>query len=123
MKSIQNKGRTDLGKQEAVYRRVERIVDEINKDDENFALFETEVNRYFNNVLDHLKADLAKKYTISALDARFICFSIAGFDANTLSVLLGISMANVYTRRSRLKDRIRTMDSPYKEQYLHYLSA
>lgn len=118
-----NKGRTDLGKQEAVYRRVERIVDEINKDDENFALFETEVNRYFNNVLDHLKADLAKKYTISALDARFICFSIAGFDANTLSVLLGISMANVYTRRSRLKDRIRTMDSPYKEQYLHYLSA
>ena len=61
-------------------------------------------------------AEGAKARVISK-DARFICYSIVGFDTNTISMLLGISPANVYTRRSRLKDRIRHLESPYKDQY------
>ena len=115
------KDRTDLGKKEVVYRRVEKIVEEINKDEESFVLFEQEVNQYFDGVLDHLKSDMASTGKLTPLDVRFLCFTIAGFDASTLSVLLGISLANVYTRRSRLKDRIRNIESPYKEQYLRYV--
>ena len=115
------KDRADLGKKEAVYRRVEKIVEEINKDEESFVLFEQEVNQYFDGVLDHLKSDLAGAGKLTPLDVRFLCFTIAGFDASTLSVLLDISLANVYTRRSRLKDRIRNIESPYKEQYLRYV--
>lgn len=66
-------------------------------------------------------AEGAKARVISK-DARFICYSIVGFDTNTISMLLGISPANVYTRRSRLKDRIRHLESPYKDQYQMYFS-
>lgn len=115
-----SKGRGDNRKEEVVYRRVERIVEDINKDDESFALFEAQVNGYFDHVIEHLKSDLRKKGKLSAHDVRFLCYTIAGFDANTISVLLGISLSNVYTRRSRLKERVRSLDSPYADQYSRF---
>lgn len=99
-----------------------KIVNEITQDDEKYSRFEYQVNRYLNNVVEHLKSDLGKTGIVTDMDARFICYSIVGFDTNTISMLLGISPANVYTRRSRLKDRIRHLESPYKEQYQMYFS-
>ena len=110
--------RKDNGKKEAVYRRVEKIVEEINKDEETHARFEQQVNYYLDNVVLHLKEDLEKDGPLTKLDVRFICCSAANFDSNTMSMLLGISLSNVYTRRSRLKERIRQLESPYKEQYM-----
>ena len=118
---LKAKDRKDEGKKEAVYRRVERIVDEINKDDENYGRFELLVNKSLDNVVDHLKADLGKKGNLSKTDVRFICYSIVGFDTNAIAMLLGMSLSNVYTRRSRLKERIRQLDSPYLDQYKLYL--
>ena len=111
------KDRMDEGKKEVVYRRVEHIVEEINKDDDNYSRFEMLVNNTLDNVVDHLKEDLAKGGRLSKMDARFICYTIVGFDTNAIAMLLGISPSNVYTRRSRLRERIRQMESPYKEQY------
>jgi ferric iron reductase protein FhuF len=115
------KDRGDEGKKEVVYRRVERIVDEINKDEESYARFELLVNKTLDNVVDHLKEDLAKGGRISKTDARFICYTTVGFDTNAIAMLLGLSISNVYTRRSRLKERIRQLESPYKEQYKLYI--
>lgn len=119
---LKARGREDEGKKEAVYRRVEKIVNEIAQDDEKYSRFEYQVNRYLGNVVEHLKSDLGKTGIVTDRDARFICYSIVGFDTNTISMLLGISPANVYTRRSRLKDRIRHLESPYKDQYRMYFS-
>ena len=119
---LKARGREDEGKKEAVYRRVEKIVNEIAQDDEKYSRFEYQVNRYLGNVVEHLKSDLGKTGIVTDMDARFICYSIVGFDTNTISLLLGISPANVYTRRSRLKDRIRGLESPYKDQYQMYIS-
>ena len=117
---LKARGRQDEGKKEAVYRRVEKIVDEISRDDEKYGRFEYQVNRYLDNVVEHLKTDLSKTGRITQIDERFICYSVVGFDTNTISMLLGISPANVYTRRFRLKERIRSLDSPYREQYLMF---
>ena len=119
---LKARGREDEGKKEAVYRRVEKIVNEIARDGEKYSRFEYQVNRYLDNVVDHLKSDLGKNGVVTDMDARFICYSIVGFDTNTISLLLGISPANVYTRRSRLKDRIRGLESPYKDQYQMYIN-
>ena len=119
---LKAKSREDEGKKEAVYRRVEKIVNEISRDDEKYSRFEYQVNQYLDNVVDHLKSDLGKNGKVSDVDARFICYTVVGFDTNTISMLLGISPANVYTRRSRLKDRIRGLESPYKDQYQMYIS-
>ena len=105
-------------KKEAVYNKVERILQEINTDEETFTHFEYQVNQFLDNVLDHLKEDLS---VTKPLDRRFLCYTVAGFNAGTISVLLNISLENVYTRRSRLKNNIKQLDSPYKELYFKYV--
>ncbi len=105
-------------KKEAVYNKVEGILQEINTDEDTFTHFEYQVNQYLDHVLDHLKEDLN---VTRPLDRRFLCYTVAGFNAGTISVLLNISLENVYTRRSRLRASIRKNNSPYKELYCKYL--
>ena len=99
---------------EAVYRKVTEILSNISSDDQLHAQFEAQINHDLDNIIDHLKADLGK---MSPTDERFLCYMIAGFDSSTVATILNLSMSNVYTKKSRLKDRIRQLDSPYKEQY------
>ncbi len=115
---IKARGRKDEGGKEAVYRRVEKIVESINKNDESYARFKRQVNNYLDNAVDDFLEDLGGNLTPD--DERYICYSIAGFDSKTLSMLLGLSLPNVYTKRTRLRDRIRLMDSPKKERYLAF---
>ena len=99
---------------EAVYRRVQDILSNISADDQLHAQFEAQINHDLDNIIDHLKTDLGE---MSPTDERFLCYMIAGFDSSTIATILNLSMSNVYTKKSRLKDRIRQLDSPYKEQY------
>ena len=99
---------------EAVYRRVQDILSNISADDRLHAQFEAKINHDLDNIIDHLKTDLGE---MSPTDERFLCYMIAGFDSSTIATILNLSMSNVYTKKSRLKDRIRQLDSPYNEQY------
>lgn len=115
---IKAKDRKDDGGKAVVYRRVERIVETINQNEESHARFKEQVNYYLNNAVDNLINDLSKQYKVTQDESRFICYSIAGFNSNTIAMLLGISLTNVYARRSRMRDKIRHLNSPFKEQYL-----
>lgn len=99
---------------EAVYWKVTEILSNISSDDQLHAQFEAQINHDLDGIIDHLKADLGE---MSPTDERFLCYMIAGFDSSTIATILNLSMSNVYTKKSRLKDRIRQLDSPYKEQY------
>ena len=90
----------------------------IGREKKQHALFEEQINRDLNNVVARLKTDLGK---VSDEDTRFICYTIAGFDPNIVATLLNLSLSNVYTKRSRLRERIRQLDSPYKDEYLRVL--
>lgn len=102
----------------AVYGKVKDIIYFIGREKKQHALFEEQINRDLNNVVARLKADLGK---VSDEDSRFICYTIAGFDPNIVATLLNLSLSNVYTKRSRLRERIRQLDSPYKDEYLRVL--
>ena len=103
---------------EAVYRRVQDLLSNISADDQLHAQFEAQINHDLDGIIDHLKADLGQ---MSPTDERFLCYMIAGFDSSTISSILGLSLGNVYTKRSRLKERIRQLDSRYREQYLQMI--
>ena len=103
---------------EAVYRRVQDLLSNISADDQLHAQFEAQINHDLDGIIDHLKADLGE---LSPTDERFLCYMIAGFDSSTISSILGLSLGNVYTKRSRLKERIRQLDSRYREQYLQMI--
>lgn len=103
---------------EEIYRKVKDLLSCISSDQRLHAQFEAQIDKKLDNVITHLKADLGE---MSPLDERFLCYTIAGFDSRTISSLLGLTLSNVYTKKSRLKDRIYELDSPYKEQYIQII--
>lgn len=112
---LKNLNKPEETRKTVIYGKVKDIIAFIGKDKKQHALFEEQINRDLDNIVAHLKADLGK---VSDKDARFICYTIAGFEPNIVAALLNLSLSNVYTKRSRLRDRIRQLDSPYKDQYL-----
>ena len=105
-------------KKEFIVRRVESIIACISDDNTLHMHFENQINKDLNNIVKRLKADLGD---VSKMDSRFICYCIVGFDPELISSVLGLSISNVYTKKSRLKERIRGLDTPYKEEYLRML--
>ena len=115
---LKNQGKTEETRKTAIYGKVKDILAFIGEDKKQHALFEEQINRDLDNIVAHLKADLGN---VSDEDSRFICYTIAGFDTNIVATLLNLSVSNVYTKRSRLRERIRKLDSPHKEQYLRVI--
>ena len=112
---LKNQQKPEETRKTAIYGKVEDIIAFIGKDKKHHALFEEQINRDLDNIVAHLKTDLGN---VSDEDSRFICYTIAGFDPNIVATLLNLSLSNVYTKRFRLRERIRQLDSPFKDQYL-----
>ena len=104
----------------AIYKRVTDILSHIGKDRKYNALFEDQINRELDDIVLHLKEDLN---IVKNEDILFVCYTIAGFDYKLVAALLNISLANVYTKRFRLKERILQLDSPHKEYYLQVMQV
>lgn len=102
-------------KKEAVYFRVEHLISTISADEKLFERLESQINRDFDDIVIHIKNDLGN---VDKKDVRFICYLIVGLDSQTIASLLNLSVSNVYTKKSRLRDRIKKLDSPYKDDYL-----
>lgn len=102
-------------RKELIYYRVEHLISEINDDDKLFGRFESQINQDLDGILVRMKEDLG---IVNKKDEHFICYLIAGLDTQTIAMLLNLSVPNVYTKRSRLRDRIKKLDSTYKEDYL-----
>lgn len=113
---ISSNSRTD--KKDYIVRRVENLIACISDDDKLHTRFETQINKDLNNIMKHLKTDLGG---LDKKESRFICYCIVGFEPEMIGSILGLSVSNVYTKKSRLKERIRGIDSPYKEDYLRML--
>ena len=105
-------------KNDFIVRRVESLIAYISDNDKLHARFEGQINKDLNDIVKHLKADLGG---VSKKDSRFICYCIVGFEPEMIGSILGLSISNVYTKKSRLKEKIRELDSPYKEEYLRML--
>lgn len=113
---LESKNRID--NKDYIFRKVENLIAYISDDDKLHMRFENQINKDLNNIVKHLKSDLGD---IDKKESRFICYCIVGFDPEMIATILGLSLSNVYTKKSRLKERVRNMDSPYKEDYLRML--
>ena len=104
----------EMVRKEEIFRKVEEMISVISENDDRHAEFEELIDSHLDNIITHLKMDLGP---MNRLDERFICYTVAGFDAATIAFILGLSLSNVYTKRSRLKERIYQLESPYSAQY------
>lgn len=113
---VESKDRAD--KKELIYYRVENLIADILNDDKRHLKFEERINSDLDNIITHLKEDLGD---LDRKDVRLLCYLIAGFDTSTISAVLNMTATNIYTKKSRFKDRIRHLDSIYREDYLRML--
>ena len=95
------------------------IVDVTAEHSKGRRVLENAINSKNKNIVKNIREDFSE---MSDSDYLLFCFSIVGFDASTISVLLDLpSKGAVYTRKYRLKQVIDQSSVPNKKEYLRYL--
>ena len=103
---------------EVIFRKVEHMIDNLSIDNSLHSELEDQINKELSNILVHLREDIP---SLSQDDIRFICYCIIGFDGTLISTILKISTSNVYTKKSRLRVKIDSISSQYRDLYLQYI--
>lgn len=75
---------------------------------------ECRVNEHYGNIAADLRTDFPD---LKDHDVLFYCFQILGFNANTIAVILGITVSNVYVKRKRLKEKLSQINGRPDEKY------
>ncbi len=108
----------DAKGQKIVYNEVKYLIEQFKKDKKTLFELENIVNKCCNNVMQKLREEIP---SLDETDYRQFCYHYAGFSGKLISILLDKSQANIYMRKSRLKEKIQQSNTPSKEDILRYL--
>ena len=101
----------------AILRRLDRIISDFTGNTNNRQEFENILNRHLNNIMADFKRDFPKmkqqRYTLAG-------YLFAGIDMPTISVLMGIDMDVLYSRKYRMKNEIASSAVLNKNTYLRF---
>ena len=96
--------------------RVDDYLKEINGDPEGFKTLVKFIDDNLGGAVSALREDLPD---LSEDDIRLFCYLVVGFDAPLISSLMGIdNMNTVYSRRNRLRGKIKTLHTSKARRYL-----
>lgn len=109
----------DAKGQRLVYNEMNHLIYQFSKDKNAIQELENTVNRCCNNVMAKLREELP---TLDEIDYLQLCYHYAGFSGKLISLLLNKSQANVYMRKSRLKEKISQSNIKNTEEILAFLS-
>lgn len=99
----------------ARHRHVLQVVDEmVSKlsEDSEYDTLRDIVNHYYDGIMTRVENELP---TIKHDDKRLLCYLLANFSSVSISLFLGISVDNVYTRKRRLKSKISSLSESLRE--------
>lgn len=85
----------------------------------NLAQLEQEINVLYDNLLAEFRSEFPDTNTENF---NLLIYSIIGFPSRIISFILDIDRKNFYTRRSRLKQKIKESEWSRKDEILQYLS-
>lgn len=96
--------------------RVDDYLKEINGDPEGFKALVKFLDESLGGAVSGLKEDLPD---LGEEDVRLFCYLVIGFDAPLISSLMGIdNMNTVYSRRNRLRGKIKSLHADKVRRYL-----
>ena len=104
--------------QREVYKQVKLLLDKYDKDNKSYIQLEKFVDRYNGNIMQLLR----KEIEFPENTYRQLCYHIAGFSVNVVSLFMKESSSTLYKRRARALEKILKSDSLYKEKLYKYLS-
>ena len=96
----------------ALYHRMRFLLGDLQADDQLFSKLEQTIDAGCDGIISHLRNEIEG---VTEQDIRFFCFNLLGLSNDSIAVLTGVETSTVYSRRSRLKKRILSSDTPYKE--------
>ena len=101
----------------AVLRRIDRIVHDFVGNADSHQAFEDLLDSYLDNIMSSFRKDFPK---MKSQDYQLASYVFSGIDMATTSVLMGLDVDVLYTRKSRLKSTIAKTDSSNKDRYLAF---
>lgn len=104
-------------RKDRIYAKVESIISFINTDEDSWKSFESKIDRSLDGIVTKLRTELNG---VSETDVKLFCYSIIRLDGESISSITGLTTSNLYSRKSRLKDRILTENPPHKEEFLMF---
>lgn len=96
-----------------------KVMDEIKaiKSKKNITSIVNSVNRYRDNIVTRFSNQLPQ---LVKEDAEFIALVFAGLAPSTISILLDMNLKTIYSKRSRMAERIKNSNAPDKTEFLSY---
>ena len=106
-------------KEKYVFQHVKILLSELDSDSASRRKFEKLLDKELDNAMTKLRQAMPR-----TRDEDFVLlgYLFAGLDAASVSLILGIPVNNIYSRKNRLKERISKLDLPEKTFYLKLIS-
>lgn len=108
----------DAKGQKYVYNEVKYFIEQFSKDKKSLQDLENTVNKCCDNVMKKLREEMPD---LDEIDYKQLCYHYAGFSGKLISILLDKSQANIYMRKSRLKEKIQQSNIQSKDAILKFL--
>ena len=102
-------------KKDAIYKTVEKEVNKFGTDVRAQRALQMFLDEKMDNVISRMREALPRH---NEADFAFISYLIMGFDAKTISLLLGMQVDTVYTKKNRLRREIEALPSEPEKKFL-----
>lgn len=107
--------KNDKDQREAIYKSVRQRLHALTNDPHTQSDLEAVINAVHRDLMVRLRAQVP---SFTQADHCFLLLVYAGFSAQVISLATQETVANVYARKYRLKQRIKKSDAPDKEDFI-----
>lgn len=101
-----------------IYGTITSLINSFRTDPKVFTKLEECVNRYQNNMMSEFRNSFPKT---KESDLKLFLYTVVGFSPRAISLLINEDINIVYSRKHRLKNKIKNSTSPRKDIFLGFL--
>lgn len=101
-----------------VYKEVQKQIKSLSEDEGVYLEFEKIINASFDNLMMRFSAQMP---SLREGDRKLFMLTTLGFTANAISILMDYTVKSVYTKKSRLRDKIGKASCPDRDLFLSSL--
>ena len=110
----------DAKRKDRIYREVKKKIYELRHDPKRIETLETIVNECKQGALRYLREEFP---SFKESDYRQLCYHFSGLSVHVVGMLMELSEANVYKRRSRMRAIFQASNAPHRDLFLNLLQA
>ncbi len=105
-------------RQSVIYNRVRRMIEKFADDRQTMEMFDEVIDSTRDNLMSDLKCEYPN---MRAADLCLLRYIFMGLSPQSISILIGETVDNIYTRKSRLKTRFQHSGSPSRMRFVDAL--